>query len=283
MNDITEVSRRDILDYILSREMTFTGRLKTTEFLKWVWDECSTFGMLGQYYDFESAEKDVWQHTINYYDWDDKYLLYKYFGLLECEDEQILCFLEKCVHPIVLKEVSEIEEFTKKVNNILKYDGYIFQLKEKISGKPVYRAARCKKYRYDWDVFICHASEDKEVFVEELAGKLTDRGVSVWYDDFSLRLGDRLKGKIEEGLAKSRFGITILSKNFFQKKWPRDELDVLTQRDSFKRKVILPIWLDVNYEDVFNESPLLAGHFAARIEEGIDKIVDKILVELGAP
>lgn len=279
-NDITQVSRRDILDYILSRESSFYGRLETIEFLKLVWEEC---GFRGEYYDFKSDEKEMRQHTINNYDWDDKYLLYKYYDLLECEDEIFLCFLGKCVHPIVIKEVVEIEEFVTNVNNILKYDGHIFELKEKLSGKPVYKANRCEKYVYDWDVFICHASEDKEAFVEELADKLKDRGVRVWYDDFSLRLGDRLKDKIEEGLAKSRFGITVLSKNFFKKKWPRDELDILTQRDSFNRKVILPIWLDVNYEDVFKESPLLAGHIAARLEEGIDKIVDKILKEISTP
>jgi len=280
MNDITEVLRRDILDYILNREKVFTGRLETTEFLELVWKECSIFGT---YYDLEQAKQDLWQHTVNNYDWDDKYLLYQYFRLLECEDAEFLCFLEKCVHPIVVSQVSEIEEFARGINNILKYDGYMLKLKEKMSGKPVYGATKCQKYEYDWDVFICHATEDKERFVEALASKLKERHVSVWYDDFSLGLGDRLKDKIEEGLARSRFGITVLSKIFFGKKWARDELDVLVQRDSFNRKVILPIWLDVNHDDVFEQSPLLAGHVAARAEEGIDRVVEKILKEIGSP
>ena len=136
------------------------------------------------------------------------------------------------MHPVVVSEVREIEEFTREMNNILKYDGYMLESREKISGKPVYSATKCQKYEYDWDVFICHASEDKERFVEALASKLRERQVSVWYDDFSLRLGDRLKDKIEEGLARSRFGITVLSKDYFGKKWPQDELNVLVQRDS---------------------------------------------------
>lgn len=280
MNDITEVSRRDVLDYLLSRGKSFTGRLETTEFLELVWQECGIFDM---YYDFKLAKQDLWQHTINNYDWDDKYLLYQYFRLLECEDVRFLCFLEKCVHPVVVSEISEIEELAKRLNNILKYDGYILQSREKISGKPVYKPMRYPKYEYDWDVFICHASEDKERFVEALAGRLRERQVSVWYDDFSLRLGDRLKDKIEEGLARSRFGITVLSKCFFGKKWPRDEIDVLVQRDSFNRKVILPIWLDVNYDDVREQSPLLAGHVAARADEGIDTVVEKIMKEIGSP
>lgn len=280
MNDITGVSRRDILDYILSRKKTFTGRLETTEFLELVWKECGIWGM---YHELEHAKKDLWQHTINNDDWDDKYLLCQYFSLLECEDALFLCFLEKCVHPLVLSEVSEIEELARGMNNILKYDGYMLEQREKISGKPIYKATKCQKYEYAWDVFICHASEDKKHFVEALAGKLRDGQVRVWYDDFSLRLGDRLKDKIEEGLAKSRFGIVVLSKHFFGKKWPQDELNVLVQRDSFNRKVILPIWLDVNHDDVFKQSPLLAGHVAARAEEGMDRIVEKILRETGSP
>ncbi|MCJ7655170.1 MAG: toll/interleukin-1 receptor domain-containing protein [Dehalococcoidia bacterium] len=165
---------------------------------------------------------------------------------------------------------------------MLKYDGYILESRKKISGKPVYKAVKCQTYEYDWDVFICHASEDKERFVEALASKLRGVQVSVWYDDFSLRLGDQLKDKIDEGLARSRFGIVVLSKYFFVKKWPQDELNVLVQRDSFNRKVILPIWLDVDYNDVFTQSPLLAGHVAARAEEGLDTIVEKILTEIGS-
>jgi hypothetical protein len=281
MNEITEVSRRDIIDYILSREKTFSGRLDTTEFLELVWKECGIFGI---YSELKHAKQDLWQHTINNYDWDDRYLLYQYFRLLECEDIQFLCFLEKCVHPVVVSEVSEIEEFTKEMNNILKYDGYTLESRKKISGKPVYSATKCPKYEYDWDVFICHTSEDKERFVEALASKLRGVQISVWYDDFSLRLGDRLKDKIEEGLARSRFGIIVLSKHFFaKKKWPQDELNVLVQRDSFNRTVILPIWLDVNYDDVFEHSPLLAGHVAVRAEEGLDRVVEKILMEIRLP
>jgi hypothetical protein len=280
MNDITEVSRRDVLDYILSKEKTFTGRLETMEFLELVWRECSAFA---KYVDLKHAKQDLWQHAVNNYDWDDRYMLYEYFRLLDCGDGQFLCFLEKCVHPVVLSEISEIDECVKALNNTLRYDGYMLKAAGKISGKPVYKATKCPKYEYDWDVFICHASEDKERFVGELANRLRSVGASVWYDDFSLRLGDRLKDKIEEGLKKSRFGIAVLSKHFFDKKWPQDELNVLVQRDSFNRKVILPIWLDVTYEDVFAQSPLLAGHLAARADEDMDRIVEKILTEIGSP
>ena len=80
-----------------------------------------------------------------------------------------------------------------------------------------------KKY----DVFICYASEDKDSFVRPLAQALQSLGVSVWYDEFSLRLGDSLSGSIDKGIADSEHGVVVLSDAFFEKKWPRRELSGL--------------------------------------------------------
>ena len=68
-----------------------------------------------------------------------------------------------------------------------------------------------------YDVFISHASEDKPGFVRLLADKLKERRIEVWYDEFSLQVGDSLRQSIDQGLAKSRYGIVILSHHFFQK------------------------------------------------------------------
>jgi len=134
----------------------------------------------------------------------------------------------------------------------------------------------------EWDVFICHASEDKESFVRTLA-KALQRHCSVWYDEFSLTLGDRLRRKIDEGLARSRFGVVILSPNFFAKDWPQDELDGLVAREQNGRKVILPVWLDIDRVGVAEHSPLLAGRVAAKASDGLSAVVEMILDALGQP
>src|SRR5690348_16534827 len=64
-----------------------------------------------------------------------------------------------------------------------------------------------------WDVFISHASEDKQEIAAPLAAKLTQRGIAVWYDDFSLKIGDSLRASIDNGLINSRYGVVILSRN----------------------------------------------------------------------
>src|SRR5205823_8787479 len=52
----------------------------------------------------------------------------------------------------------------------------------------------------EWDVFVCHASEDKEGFVRPLAKMLHESGLTVWYDEFTLKIGDSLRRRIDEGL-----------------------------------------------------------------------------------
>jgi hypothetical protein len=49
-------------------------------------------------------------------------------------------------------------------------------------------------------LFISHASEDKEDFVRPLAETLQQLGVKVWYDEFTLKVGDSLRRKIDSGL-----------------------------------------------------------------------------------
>lgn len=132
-----------------------------------------------------------------------------------------------------------------------------------------------------YDVFICHASEDKEPFVHYLAEELVNKGIIVWYDEFTLRLGDSLRKSIDKGLACSRYGIVVLSKNFFIKDWPEKELNALTAREINGQKVILPIWYDIAQEEVLKYSPILADKIAISTSKGMPKIVESIIEAIG--
>lgn len=126
-----------------------------------------------------------------------------------------------------------------------------------------------------YDVFIAHASEDKD-FVKPLALSLRKEGLEVWYDDFVLKLGDSLRREIDKGLAQSRYGVVILSHSFFNKHWPQKELDGLAAREQLGRKVILPIWRNIDQEEIATYSPTLADIIAAKSREGIEAITKKI-------
>src|ERR1043166_4069130 len=108
-------------------------------------------------------------------------------------------------------------------------------------------------------LFICHASEDQEDFVRPLAEALRKEYENVWYSEYELTLGDSLLQKIDQGLASCDFGVVVLSKPFFEKRWPRAELDGLFARETRARKVILPIWKDITEDEVKARSPILAS------------------------
>jgi len=114
------------------------------------------------------------------------------------------------------------------------------------------------KDQHPWDVFICHASEDKGRFVAKFAEALRDMGVAVWYDDFTLDVGDSLSRSIDKGLAGSRYGVVVISKDFMRKGWPEYELRGLVTREVGGVKVILPVWLGVTKSDIAAYSPALA-------------------------
>ena len=129
-----------------------------------------------------------------------------------------------------------------------------------------------------YDLFICYASEDKKSFVLPLAKALRDEHVEVWFDDFSLKLGDSIRRSIDEGLTQSRFGIVVLSPAFFEKNWPQYELDGLTEIEMKGRdKVLLPIWHGVGHNEVFSYSPALANRKAIPSTKGLRKVVKEIL------
>lgn len=128
-----------------------------------------------------------------------------------------------------------------------------------------------------WDLFISHAGEDKAGFVRPLAEKLREAGISVWYDEFELNLGDSIRRSIEKGLSGSRFGAVVLSPAFFGKEWPERELDALTSLEIGGKSRILPIWLDVGLGEVQDNVPSLAGRFAIMADDGISAVAEKLI------
>ena len=128
-----------------------------------------------------------------------------------------------------------------------------------------------------WDVFIVHASEDKETVAHPLARMLRDRGLRVWIDIDELRLGDSLRTKIEVGLSRSQWGVAILSPSFFQKPWPQAELDALVSRELVGERVLLPVWHNLGAADVANHSPLLATRLGVSTSDGLENVRNAIV------
>jgi len=110
-----------------------------------------------------------------------------------------------------------------------------------------------------YDIFISHASKDKDEIARPLAKELTKLNLKVWYDEFSLTIGDNLPKKIDEGILNSRMGIIILSPHFIEKSfWLQYEFDALKIMHRQEKQILLPIWSNITKEAIktFHE-PLL--------------------------
>jgi len=128
-----------------------------------------------------------------------------------------------------------------------------------------------------WDVFISHASEDKDGVARPLRDALTRKGVTVWLDETQMRIGQSLRRKIDEGIRSSRFGVVVLSEAFFRKGWTNHELDGLVTRTVVGEQSLLPIWHDLSPEQVRDYSPSLADKVAMSTDQfSIDEIAERI-------
>lgn len=129
----------------------------------------------------------------------------------------------------------------------------------------------------EYDVFISHASEDKDDVVRPLAIALRNHGIKVWYDEFELKIGDSLRRKIDKGLANSRFGIVVISRDFIKKGWTNYELDGIMTKAVSGEQIILPIWHNITKKEVIDYSPSLADKLARNTAvDTVESIADEI-------
>jgi hypothetical protein len=132
-----------------------------------------------------------------------------------------------------------------------------------------------RAYRHDF--FISHASEDKLLVAEPLASLLDDLKFRVWFDAFTLKLGDSLRESIDEGLAKARYGIVILSPSFFGKRWTQNELSGLFAKEMLGKRILIPIWHKVGVREVTAASPLLASRLAVSTDRGLHFVAEEVV------
>lgn len=136
-----------------------------------------------------------------------------------------------------------------------------------------------KNFKYD--VFISHATEDKDSVARPLAIGLRKAGLRVWFDEFTLKAGDSLRESIDRGLLESQYGVLVLSPKFFAKKWTNRELNGLTALEmSDGRKRLIPIWHGVDYDGVVEYSPPLADTLAFKSTDGSSALIRKIIAHV---
>lgn len=132
----------------------------------------------------------------------------------------------------------------------------------------------------EWDLFVSHASEDKNDIVKPLVEELESYGLKVWYDEFELKIGDSLSESIDKGIIHSKNGLIIISNNFLNKNWTDYELKSFIMKEMEQGGDILPIWHNVTKADVMNRSLFLADKFALSSDIGVELLAIKILKKI---
>lgn len=160
------------------------------------------------------------------------------------------------------EQQAELKKQDKAVKNMSQaYENRIAELEKRTM--PIVDAIDHSQVKSDpeYDVFVSHAWEDKESFVDEFVKELRKADLNVWYDTNQIKWGDSMREKIDEGLKHSRFGIVVLSPNYIapNKYWTKAELDGLFQLESVNGKRLLPIWHNLTKQEVMNYSPIIAN------------------------
>ncbi|MCY3779340.1 MAG: toll/interleukin-1 receptor domain-containing protein [Chloroflexi bacterium] len=134
-----------------------------------------------------------------------------------------------------------------------------------------------KQDDFQYDVFLSHASEDKDEVARPLALLLQERGLRVWYDEFELRFGDDLSAALNQGISASRFGILVLSKRFFEKDWTTFELNTLEYLAVTEDRVLFPFWHEIGESEVRAYRPSLARLLAwSTAANTVEQIADAV-------
>lgn len=131
--------------------------------------------------------------------------------------------------------------------------------------------------------FISHSHLDKKDIAEPLALQLQKMMCPVWFDQYSLKVGDSLREGIESGLKECPKCVLILTPNFLSSNgWTKVEYNSIFTRELVERqRVILPVWHNVTPADVYEYSPILADRVAAQWTEGVEETARKLYRAIG--
>jgi hypothetical protein len=126
--------------------------------------------------------------------------------------------------------------------------------------------------------FISHDSRDKRYLVKNLVNELNRLNCPVWYDEYSLKVGDSLRENIENGLKKSQKCIVVLSPNFISNNgWTKAEFNSIFSREILEQKnIILPIWHNITKKQVYEYCPLMADRLGLASDLGVEELAKKL-------
>ncbi len=125
-------------------------------------------------------------------------------------------------------------------------------------------------------VFLGHDSADKDGLVRELAHKMNGPEMQVWYDEISLKPGDRLRKSLDQGLEDTDYFLPVITENWMNNdRYAEYEFDAIMQKYITEKSVnIIPICVGVSPSRLKEKSRVLADFVA--IVHGPDHTIDNL-------
>lgn len=112
------------------------------------------------------------------------------------------------------------------------------------------------------DVFLCHASANKEEFAGALYTALVNEGIAVWYDEAEIQWGDSIAATIQKGLSTSRYVLVLVKPEFLDEsgKWRYEELNAaLSAQIEAGKTSVLVVVCNVSHEVLRVKLPFVAS------------------------
>lgn len=138
---ISEVTRRDIIDFFTVSGTPWSGAMDETEFLERLYKMEKIPSTDSR---FPTAAGDIHQHRINNFDWPDDWVFSDDRFELHHSDEKFLRFLAETLHPVVRRDPEQVAMLLRELNKRLQPDGWELAEAETISGRPCYAAQRVR-------------------------------------------------------------------------------------------------------------------------------------------
>lgn len=159
------------------------------------------------------------------------------------------------------------------------YPGYLKLMSYMSHNDPLKtkEGLRAMKETENFDVFICHASEDKKDIAIPVYDELTKINISAFIDHVEINWGDSLIEKINSALVKSKYVIAILSAESVNKEWPQKELRAVLASEISDGDVKLLTLVKKDDEEIVKTTlPLLRDKLYMVYDENPEVVAGKV-------
>jgi hypothetical protein len=98
--------------------------------------------------------------------------------------------------------------------------------------------------------FLCHATPDKDVYVQPFGEALAVHGIHAWVDTWEILPGDSLLTRIEAGIGEAGYFLPFLSERSLGRPWVRAEIEMAVTRRMLDRLRIIPLLIGVDVPEL---------------------------------